>query len=400
MAEGSAQARRNDWWRTVLGEYPTGVSLITSRDAQGDDLAMIVGTFSAVSADPPMISFMPTVGSTSFAAIRERGRFSVSVLGSGHEQLCRLFARKHPDRFASGDWAVGAGGIKRLADAVVWFDAEIETIMPAGDHEIVLARVHDFGAGNGDAGLPMLYLRGGYGTFAVPSLQFDVQGLSWQLRLSDLLRPEIESFAFDSGLECILTGLAGDSVVVLSASNPTQRSLTSRGRQPVGAAFPFAAPLGATFAAWGDEERMTSWIENSRHVLGEVDREALAALVDSVRARGYSTMAGHRVAEQFESIFEDNAPARSSVVEFWGTVSRLDSIGAPGEQLSAEELRELDSVQLPIFGPDGSTVLVLSVGGLGGELSDHELGALIHRLTAFAETLSRKVAVSGLIPGE
>lgn len=388
-------ATRPEWWRTVLGEYPTGVSLITSLDDAGDDIGMVVGTFSAVSEHPPMISFMPVRSSRSWAQVRERGRFAVSVLGSEHEQICRMFATRHPDRFDRAQWVEGAGGIRRLADAVVWFDAEIDTVVPAGDHDIVIARVHDFGVGAGDAGLPLLYLKGGYGSFAIPSLQFDAQAMSWQLRLSDLLRPSIEAFALDTGFECTLVGLAQDSIIVLSAANAGQRSGVDRLRRPVGAAFPFAAPFGAAFAAWGDEARSRTWLENSRHLIGTIDRTALADLLDSVRRVGYSVTTDHDIAEEFERLFESEAPAQSAIREFWRQVSELGAVGLPGGS-EAEHLEEIDSIQLPVFGSDGSALLVLSVGALGSNLLPEQRRVVIDRLVAFAAELTELAVASGI----
>lgn len=384
------------WWRTVLGEYPTGVALITSLDADGGDVAMVVGTFSAVSADPPMISFMPTRGSRSYAEIRAHGRLSVSILGAAHEDLCRLFARRDDARFDSGRWSRSSEGIARLTDAVVWFDAVIETEVPAGDHDIVLARVENFGVGDGEAGLPLLFLRGGYGTFAVPSLSYDAQGLSWQLRLSDTLRPAIEDFAEEHDVECILTAVAGESVVVLSAANTVQRSLDAVHRRPVGAAFPFAAPLGAVFASFGSEATRKNWVENSRHVLGAVDRAALGTLVDTVRERGFSVTTGHSVSERFEALFEAPQVSRSEVIRLWGEVSSMGTVGSLGEGLEAGGL-ELDSLQLPIFDADGIAVLVLTVGALGDDREHADLAGLIRAATAFAATLSETTRASGVL---
>lgn len=382
------------WWRTVLGEYPTGVALITALDADGGDVAMVVGTFSAVSADPPMISFMPTRGSRSYADIRAHGRVSISILGAAHENLCRLFARRDDNRFASGNWQRSAEGIARLSDAVVWFDGVIDTEIAAGDHDIVLVRVDNFGVGDGEAGLPLLFLRGGYGTFAVPSLSYDVQGLSWQLRLSDALRPAIETFAAQHEVECILTAVAGESVVVLSAANTVQRSLDAVHRRPVGAAFPFAAPLGAVFASFGTEATRKNWIENSRHVLGAVDRSALGTLVDTVRERGFSVTTGHSVSERFEALFETPQPSRSEVIRLWGEVAAMGTVGSLGEGLESNGL-ELDSLQLPIFGADGIAVLVLTVGALGGDRTHADLPGLIAESTAFAAALSELAQASG-----
>lgn len=222
--------------------------------------------------------------------------------------------------------------------------------------------------------------------------------MSWQRRVADALRPTIEEFAAETGLECIFTGLAGDSVVVLNAAGITARTAGGEYRRPVGAAFPFAAPLGAVFAAWGDDATRTTWIENSRHLLGAVDRPALAALVERTREPGYSTMAGHAAAADFERLFEVAEPPRSEVLKLWGRVSQHGAIGRTPAEGSSDPRHEVDSLQLPVHGPDGTAALVITVGGLGEGVNLAEFDAVTTRARAFAARLSELAIASGQIP--
>ena len=56
-------------FRQVLGHHPPGVALISSVTAEGTPVGMIVGTFTSVSLDPPLVGFLPTRDSASFAEI-------------------------------------------------------------------------------------------------------------------------------------------------------------------------------------------------------------------------------------------------------------------------------------------------------------------------------------------
>jgi flavin reductase (DIM6/NTAB) family NADH-FMN oxidoreductase RutF len=150
-------------FRRVLGHYPTGVAAITSRDAAGAPLALVVGTFTSVSLDPPLVGFLPTKGSASWAAIAATGQFAVNVLASDSVALCGQLAGRG-DKFAGVDYRLSERGLPLLADALVTIECAIAWAHEAGDHDFVLGRVLAMDvAREGD---PMLFLRGSYGGFA------------------------------------------------------------------------------------------------------------------------------------------------------------------------------------------------------------------------------------------
>lgn len=148
-------------FRQVLGRYPTGVSVITSREPGGTPLSMVVGTFTSVSLRPPLVGFLPDHGSTSWPRIRATGRFAVSVLAADQQDHCRMIVAKHPERFDALEWTDAPSGNPLLAGAAAWFDCVIESVRPAGDHDVVLGRVLDLGTGAATRG-PLVFLGGSY----------------------------------------------------------------------------------------------------------------------------------------------------------------------------------------------------------------------------------------------
>jgi len=79
-------------FRDVLGQYPTGVSVVTATQADGKVAGLAVGSFTSVSLDPPLVAFLPDKTSTSWPKIRSVGSFCVNVLGADQESICRTFA--------------------------------------------------------------------------------------------------------------------------------------------------------------------------------------------------------------------------------------------------------------------------------------------------------------------
>lgn len=389
VAKQAQQAgEKSAWWRAVLGEYPTGVTAITSTDASGEPVGMVVGTFTAVSESPALIGFLPAANSRTFEEIRRNGTFCANVLGYEHEDLCRRFAARADDRFESTQWEVSELGNRRLLDAVAWFEGRIVDITPVGDHFFVVAEVTGLGVGDGSAGLPLLFLKGGYGSFTVPSLTFDVPGFSGQLRAAESVRDVVQELADETGTECLLSTLVDSSVLVLTAAN----LLPTRPRNGlVGMNFPFAAPLAPALAAWNTPESVKLWEENSRHLLGAVDRPLLARLLDSVRERGYAMTVGEN-AEGFDEIVNDPATSRVELSGAWSAVKAnvertLDG-SVPGPEGAAVPLT---SLQFPVFDAEGRAQFELVVSGFDPHPDDAALRALVTRGKEAAATLTELV---------
>jgi 3-hydroxy-9,10-secoandrosta-1,3,5(10)-triene-9,17-dione monooxygenase reductase component len=90
------------------------------------------------------------------------GCFCVNVLASDQEGLARTFANSAADKFAGVGWTPGANGAPRLRGALAWIECSIEETYEAGDHYLVVARVHDLETGSGQ---PLVFYRGGFGGF-------------------------------------------------------------------------------------------------------------------------------------------------------------------------------------------------------------------------------------------
>ena len=154
-------------FRTVLGYYPTGVCVITAMTAIGTDdgpVGMVVGSFTSVSLDPPLVGFLPAKNSTTWPLIEAAGHFAVNILASDQGALCRQLAAKSDDKFAGVDYAVSAHGLPIFAGVLAAIECQIHAVTDAGDHWFVLGRVLGLEAKR-DAD-PMLFFRGNYGRFA------------------------------------------------------------------------------------------------------------------------------------------------------------------------------------------------------------------------------------------
>ena len=254
--DDQVRREKSAWWRAVLGEYPTGVCLITSRGGDAEPAGMVVGSFVAVSEEPPLVGFFAGVHSSTLPAMIDSGQFSVSVLAAEHEAVCRAFAQKSPDRWTTASFVDSPAGSPRLADAAVWFDATIESAQTHGDHVFVIGRVQDFGAGSAGAEMPLLFRRAGYGSFAAPSERYDARAFVERLRWASMAESELEALADELDVEITVNTQLGDSVVTLASLSPHS---PFGSYDNVGASHPWAAPIASVFAAWAPEAKRHAW---------------------------------------------------------------------------------------------------------------------------------------------
>ncbi|MCH0538733.1 flavin reductase family protein [Streptomyces sp. MUM 203J] len=127
-------------FRDILGQFATGVALITAQTPEGP-MGLAVNSFTSVSLDPPLVALCTAHTSTTWPSIRASGRFAVTILGDQHAELCRTFSTRAVNRFSGRNWAQSYAGHPIAADGLAWLDCEISQIHPAGDHSLVIAQV-------------------------------------------------------------------------------------------------------------------------------------------------------------------------------------------------------------------------------------------------------------------
>ncbi len=341
-------------FRRVLGHFPTGVAVITGIDPEGKPAGMAIGSFTSVSLEPPLVAFLPDKSSTSWPKIEPAGKFCVNILASEQESVCRTFAVKGGDKFAQFEWsAAPATGSPLLDDVVAWIDCEIETVHEAGDHYIVIGRVLELDVAN--PSLPLLFFQGGYGRFSPLSLAAWESDLQMQLASADAARPQMEQLAEELDAECVASAVVGeDMVLVANAGDPSSQALPTR----VGQRIPFLPPLGTAFVAWANEPARKAWLERA----DPDQREALEKTLEEVRRAGYSVGRGASWHREVGSVLaKARRPMKPETTE---TITRLiTSLPADYESPAAPtaDRSDVQSVSVPVTGPDGTTVLVLTL---------------------------------------
>jgi 3-hydroxy-9,10-secoandrosta-1,3,5(10)-triene-9,17-dione monooxygenase reductase component len=151
-------------FRQVLGHFPTGVTVITATDPDGQDVGLAVGSFFSISLDPPLVGFCPAKTSSSYPRIEAAGHFVVNILGEDQQDVCSAFASSQGNKFEGLDRSPAPATGGPVLDGVLgWIDCRLETVHDAGDHWIVVGRVQELDVPRD--GRPLVFFRGGFGRF-------------------------------------------------------------------------------------------------------------------------------------------------------------------------------------------------------------------------------------------
>ena len=270
-------------FRDVLGHYPTGVVLVTAMSATAEPIGMIVGSFTSVSLDPPLVAYLPTTTSKSYAVLREAQTFCINVLSADQEAVCRRFAGPGDDKWAGVEWSPSPGGAPILDGAVAWIECTPEAETEAGDHFIVLGRVRELGVLNPMA--PLLFFQGGYGRFTMSSVvAASSPDLVAAIRLAEQAREDIEWLATRTGIAVDVVSAVGSDLVFVGAATGGDVAPSS---PTLGTRIPLMAPLGEQYVAWAGEHAAASWIRRAG-VTDPDTEQALRTRLTLARERGWS----------------------------------------------------------------------------------------------------------------
>src|SRR5712692_9487284 len=149
-------------FRAISGSFPTGVTIITARDAAGTPRGLTTQSFVALSTEPPLMMVALDKTSRTLPALRQSGNFVVNFVKSGSEDVATLFASKSDDKFNAVSWvpSASAGGAPILRESSVAFaECVVVDEREAGDHWILVGRVE---GGEVLGGVPLMYYRRTY----------------------------------------------------------------------------------------------------------------------------------------------------------------------------------------------------------------------------------------------
>jgi len=150
-------------FRSALGSFATGVTIVTTTASDGTDVGMTANSFNSVSLDPPMILWSIGKNAMSQPVFAAAEHFAVHILASGQEELSSRFSRRGEDKFAGLELERGPGGVPLLQGCAARFKCRTAFRYEGGDHDIIVGEVLDFDHSDKQ---PLLFHRGKYSAIA------------------------------------------------------------------------------------------------------------------------------------------------------------------------------------------------------------------------------------------
>jgi len=178
-------------------------------------------------------------------------------------------------------------------------------------------------------------------------------------------RVEMAKVSRDLNLDCIASGVVDDEIVVLAhTSSPGSFGINMR----VGGRFALVPPVGTVFLAWANRDRVRHWLSGVGERVTAAERERYLDALAVVRDRGYSVAIGSA----------DDDTRRSNVVDDYLLFELREAQRLPVTHIAA-----------PVFDPEGTVRLALTVVAFQGQVTSDDVPAIAHRLMAATARIAR-----------
>ncbi|MEM9224792.1 MAG: flavin reductase [Pseudomonadota bacterium] len=149
--------------RQTLGQFATGVTVVTCLGPDGDPVGMTANSFASVSLDPPLVLWSVDRTARSFDVFAGAKAFAFSVLAQDQAGLSNRFASPGTEKFAAGGWSAGREGVPLIDHAAAHIECRQHATFEGGDHLIIVGEVLAF---HRFTRRPLVFSQGRYGAVA------------------------------------------------------------------------------------------------------------------------------------------------------------------------------------------------------------------------------------------
>jgi flavin reductase (DIM6/NTAB) family NADH-FMN oxidoreductase RutF len=159
-----AEARQFDaaQFRQALSQFATGVTVITTRLADGSFRGLTASSFNSVSLAPPLVLWSLGVGANSLPIFSGNSHYVINVLGAEQAHLAQRFSRRTDNPFAATEYELSRTGQPILKGVSAWFECHNRSRYPEGDHVIFVGEVEECAV---HPQAPLIFHGGRFGSF-------------------------------------------------------------------------------------------------------------------------------------------------------------------------------------------------------------------------------------------
>ncbi|HEU5228858.1 MAG TPA: flavin reductase family protein [Ktedonobacteraceae bacterium] len=153
-------------FKSVQSHLAGAVTIITTRDAEGQPWGLTATSFCSLSLDPPLVLFCLATSADCYNAFINSHHFAVNILASQQRELSDRFATKNIAKFEGVQYIEGKTGSPLLPDSLAHLECSVQAIHPGGDHVIVIGLAECGCPGTAEhRASPLLYYTREYGTY-------------------------------------------------------------------------------------------------------------------------------------------------------------------------------------------------------------------------------------------
>lgn len=157
------QVKQHRSLRDAFGQFATGVTVVTTCDADNQPIGITANSFASVSLEPPLVSWCVDKSSTRYKEFVDAEYFTISVLTAEQREVSNLFAMRSWDKtvFDDADWFEGLNGVPQIEGVSARFHCKTAHLYEGGDHIIIVGSVLDY---ESDASEALVFFQGNYRT--------------------------------------------------------------------------------------------------------------------------------------------------------------------------------------------------------------------------------------------
>ncbi|MEE2729769.1 MAG: flavin reductase family protein [Pseudomonadota bacterium] len=147
-------------FRDALGRFATGVCVVSAFSKDDYAIGMTINSFASVSLDPKQVLWSLKHNAVTYGMFSSVHEYSISILAAHQKDLSNRYAKPGDHALSSGDFLVSERGIPFIREALAVFECASDQVVPAGDHDVLIANVTHYQCRSDRA--PLLFYSGRY----------------------------------------------------------------------------------------------------------------------------------------------------------------------------------------------------------------------------------------------
>lgn len=152
---------REQDFRQALGQFPTGVAVVTAASA-GKNYALTINSFASVSLSPKLILWSLQDNSNAYDIFSDVEAFAISFLAASQRDRSDYYARSENHRLLDSDCLFGANQLPLVKGALAQFECKLHEKIIAGDHVIIIGEVTGYHSQPEETTEPLVFFSGSY----------------------------------------------------------------------------------------------------------------------------------------------------------------------------------------------------------------------------------------------